>query len=202
MAGHEHEFAARAGARKRGAKIAVIGAGPAGLSYAALAADGNSVTLFERDAAPGGSFRLAGLAPLFQEVEANPDAFARTIAALAAACAEKGVMLRYATDVLASPGLLAPFDRVVVATGAEYRFGLGPVARVMLRAGFARRTPFAALFSSARFRDWFYYRARRGTAERFRALARPGQEIVAIGDAAKPGKSKEAIASSFAAAFG
>jgi dimethylglycine catabolism A len=200
-AGREAEFAARAPART-GLRIAVIGAGPAGLSYAALAAGGNSVTLFERAKLPGGSFRLAGLAPLFQEVEANADAFARTIASLAQACAENGVTFRYATDVLAAPALLAPFDRIVIATGARYRFGFGPLARLMLTSGLARRNPFASLFASARFRDWFYYRARAATADRFRALARPGQEVVAIGDALTPGKSKDAIASSFAAAFG
>jgi hypothetical protein len=51
-------------------------------------------------------------------------------------------------------------------------------------------------------RDWFYYDARRATAARFAALARPGQSVVVIGDAAKPGKSKQAIASAFEAAFG
>ncbi len=199
MAGREREFAGRAAGKGR--RIAVIGAGPAGLTYAALVAGGNSVTLFEREAVPGGSFRLAGLAPLFQEVEANPEAFSRTIAALAQACAEKGVVLRYSADVLEAPELLAPFDRIVIAAGADYRFGLGFWARAFLVSGLARKKPLAALFASARFRDWFYYRARAATADRFRRLARPGQDIVAIGDAAKPGKSKEAIASSFAAAF-
>ena len=50
-------------------------------------------------------------------------------------------------------------------------------------------------------RDWFYYKARQGTAERFLRLARPGQTILAIGDAAAPGKSKTAIASAFEAAL-
>ena len=133
MAGREREFAGRAAGKGR--RIAVIGAGPAGLTYAALVAGGNSVTLFEREAVPGGSFRLAGLAPLFQEVEANPEAFSRTIAALAQACAEKGVALRYSTDVLAAPELLAPFDRIVIAAGADYRFGLGFWARAFLASG-------------------------------------------------------------------
>jgi hypothetical protein len=50
-------------------------------------------------------------------------------------------------------------------------------------------------------RDWFYYRARRATAHRFTKLAKPGQTVVVIGDAGKPGKSKEAIASAFEAAL-
>ena len=39
------------------------------------------------------------------------------------------------------------------------------------------------------------------TAERFKGLAQPGQIVTVIGDAAKPGKSKEAIASAFEAAL-
>ena len=50
-------------------------------------------------------------------------------------------------------------------------------------------------------RDWFYYRARTATGERFSRLARPGQTVMVIGDAAKAGKSKEAIASAFEAAL-
>jgi hypothetical protein len=50
-------------------------------------------------------------------------------------------------------------------------------------------------------RDWFYYRARKPTGERFTMLATPGQKVTVIGDAAKAGKSKEAIASAFEAAL-
>ena len=50
-------------------------------------------------------------------------------------------------------------------------------------------------------RDWFYYRARRATAGRFTALTGIGQKVTILGDAAKPGKSKEAIASAFEAAL-
>jgi hypothetical protein len=42
---------------------------------------------------------------------------------------------------------------------------------------------------------------RSGTADRFKGLARSGQIVTVIGDAAKPGKSKEAIASAFEAAL-
>src|SRR5260370_6052602 len=74
--------------------------------------------------------------------------------------------------------------------GARYRFGLGAPAAFLLDLGLARWPPLRSLFSSPRLRDWFYVRARRGTAQEFRGLARPGQAIVAIGDAAKAGKSK------------
>ena len=179
----------------------MIGAGPAGLTYASLTADGNRVTLFEKDGAPGGAFRLAGKAPLFQEVEANEQSFARYVADLAAACERKGVVFHYDTDVTVHPELLEPFDRIVIATGADYRFGLGPIAKAMLERGAARWPLVARLFAAPALRDWFYYRARRGSAERFRQLTRPGQAVIAIGDAVAAGKSKQAIASAFEAAL-
>jgi dimethylglycine catabolism A len=185
----------------RGERIAVIGAGPAGLTYASLVAAGNSVTVFEKNSHAGGAFRYAGNAPLFQEVEANEKSFARYIADMAAACVMKGVVFRYATDVTADPQVLAPFDHVVIATGATYRFGLGLVADWMLDHGVARAPGFARLFAVPALRDWFYYRARRATARRFEHLAAPGQIVTVIGDAIRAGKSKQAIASAFEAAL-
>ena len=67
--------------------VAIIGAGPAGLTYASLVAADNRITVFEKDRLPGGAFRLAGKAPLFQEVEAGEASFARYVADLVAACA-------------------------------------------------------------------------------------------------------------------
>jgi 2,4-dienoyl-CoA reductase-like NADH-dependent reductase (Old Yellow Enzyme family) len=198
-AGRETRFADAA--PPRGERIAVIGAGPAGLTYASLVADGNAVTVFEKDAQPGGAFRYAGKAPLFQEVEASEASFERYITDLVAACAVKGVSFRFLTDVAAAPELLAPFDRIVVATGAAYRFGLGPVAKTMLDWGAGRWPLLSRLFSAPVFRDWFYYRGRRGTAEHFKGLAKPGQTVIAIGDAVSAGKSKQAIASAFDAAL-
>jgi 2,4-dienoyl-CoA reductase-like NADH-dependent reductase (Old Yellow Enzyme family) len=185
----------------QGERIAVIGAGPAGLTYAALVAEGNAVTVFEKNAEPGGSFRYAGKAPLYQEVEASQQSFARYISDLAAACRMKGVSLRLSTDVDDLPGLLAPFDRIVVAAGADYRFGLRPLAEWLLDHGLARMPPLARLFALPALRDWFYYRGRSATGDRFKALARPGQKLVVIGDAARAGKSKQAIASAFEAAL-
>ena len=185
----------------RGKRIAVIGAGPAGLTYAYLVAEGNDVTVFEKNSEAGGAFRYAAKAPLYQEVEANPQSFTRFVADLVAACQFKGVAFRFATDESAKPELLARFDRLVIATGAEYRFGLKTFINWMLDTGIARVPSLARLFASPALREWLYYRARRGTAARFRPLARPGQEIVVIGDAARAGKSKQAIASAFDAAL-
>jgi dimethylglycine catabolism A len=185
----------------RGERIAVIGAGPAGLTYASLVAGDNSVTVFEKENDAGGSFRYAGKAPLFQEVEANEKSFARYIADMVAAGKRKNVAFRFATDVTASPDLLAPFDRIVIATGAAYRFGLGAPVVWALNNGFARSGAAARLFASPKLRDWFFYRARRGRGEKFAELARPGQIVTVIGDAARAGKSKQAIASAFEAAL-
>ena len=102
----------------QGERIAVIGAGPAGLTYASLVAEGNYVTVFEKEAQPGGAFKFAAKAPLFQEVETEARSFARYIADLVAACRAKGVQFRLATDAVAASALLAGFDTVIIATGA------------------------------------------------------------------------------------
>jgi 2,4-dienoyl-CoA reductase-like NADH-dependent reductase (Old Yellow Enzyme family) len=185
----------------RGERIAVIGAGPAGLTYAALVADGNAVTVFEKNRRAGGSFRYAGKAPLFQEVRASDKSFARYIDDLAAACTMKGVVFRFATDVTTAPDILEPFDRIVIASGAAYRFGLGLLANLALDSGLARAPGVSRLLSNAKLRDWFYYRARSATGRRFERLARTGQTVTVIGDAVAAGKSKQAIASAFEAAL-
>jgi 2,4-dienoyl-CoA reductase-like NADH-dependent reductase (Old Yellow Enzyme family) len=185
----------------RGERVAVIGAGPAGLSYASLVAPGNAVTVFEKARQAGGAFRYAGKAPLFQEVKASEASFARYIADLVAACERSGVTFRYGIDVAAQPAVLAPFDRVVVATGAAYRYGLAPLATTLLDLGAGHWPGLSRLFARPALRDWFYHRARRATAARFTALARPGQTVLAIGDALAAGKSKPAIASAFEAAL-
>ena len=89
----------------------------------------------------------------------------------------------------------------MIATGAAYRFGSGPLVRWMLDSRLARAPGSSRLFSSDALRNWFYYKARRGTAERFKTLVRPGQIVIIIGDAARAGKSKQAIASAFEAAL-
>ena len=198
-AGRESEFAAAH--TPQGERIAVIGAGPAGLTYASLVAAENSVTVFERAARAGGAFLYAGRAPLFQEVRANPFSFARYVDDMVALCTRKGVTFLYATDVKKKPDALAPFDRIVIASGARYRFGLGGIATALLDAGAARWPGLRGIFSNPALRDWFYHRGRRATGDALRSLARPGQKVVVIGDAAKAGKSRDAIASAFEAAL-
>ena len=89
----------------RGERIAVIGAGPAGLTYASLVADGNEVTVFEKDAAiRAAPFATPARRRCFQEVEASERSFERYIADLVAACARKGVAFDFATDVSRSTG--------------------------------------------------------------------------------------------------
>jgi len=198
-AGREAAFADAQPAR--GERIAVIGAGPAGLTYASLVAGANKVTVFEKQKLAGGSLRYAGKAPLFQEVEANEQSFDRYIDDMVAACKSKGVVLRLGVDVTADPSMLTRFDHVVIATGAAYRFGLGRFATWALDSGAARWPGIARLLSNDRLRNWFYYRARRGTAARLRYMFCVGQRITVIGDAVKAGKSNQAIASAFEAAL-
>ena len=198
-AGRESKFAAATPPRRE--RIAVIGAGPAGLTYASLVAVGNQVTVFERSAQAGGAFRYAGKAPLFQEVAANPFSFERYVNDMVALCTQRGVVFRYGLDVRKAPAELAPFDRIVVATGARYRLGLRALATSLLDLGAARWPGVRAIFANEAVRDWFYHRARRATGETLRKLARPEQKVVIIGDAAQAGKSRPAIASAFAAAL-
>jgi hypothetical protein len=198
-AGRETEFANPR--PPRGERIAVIGAGPAGLTYASLVADTNEVTVFEKESRPGGAFRYAGKAPLFQEVEASEESFARYIADLYKACVASGVSLRFNTDVLRDKSLLAPFDRIVIASGARYRYGIGPIVTKCLDWGIARWPGIAKLFSSDRLRKWFYYKARTATAGQFRPLAGGHQIVIAVGDAVCAGKSKDAVRSAFDAAL-
>lgn len=198
-AGHETEFANAA--PSSGQRIAVIGAGPAGLTYACEAAGGNRVTVFERETVAGGAFRYAGKAPIFQEVEAREASFERYLAQMQQACRERGVEFQFGIDALARPELLDKFDHIVIASGARYRFRLGPAVRRALDAGWGRSALLKRLFSSAGVRDWFYFRARRATPDLAAALARPGRKVTVIGDARSAGKSKDAIADAYRAAL-
>ncbi|MCH8926097.1 MAG: hypothetical protein IH924_08195 [Proteobacteria bacterium] len=178
-----------------------MGAGPAGLSYADLVAGDNAVTVFERARRAGGAFNLAAKAPRFQEVEAAEGPIRAFIEGLERACRDQGVAFRFGVDAAEDPEVLAPFDRVVFATGARYRYGLGALVPALLAAGWGHSRLARRIFASQGVRDWFYARARRGRAAQGLRPARAGQKVLAIGDAAVPAKGKQAIESAFRAAL-
>jgi dimethylglycine catabolism A len=198
-AGRERHF--EEGKRPTAERIAVVGAGPAGLTYASLVATGNHVVLFEREQHAGGAFRYAGKAPLFQEVEANPASFERYIDLMVRACELCGVTIRYGVDVADQPSVLNDFDRIIIATGARYRHGLAPLVKMTLDTGIAHWPGIRQLASANAFRNWFYYDAREGTGAALMQRLGARSNMIAIGDAVKAGKSKEAIGSAFEAAI-
>ena len=159
----------------RGERIAVIGAGPAGLTYASLVADGNTVTVFEKDAVAGGSFRYAGKAPLFQEVTA-------TRSKLPALCRRHGGRLRD------EKGRVPFLDGCQRSSGTIGRvrphrdrdqappiaLASAPLVTWALDHGVSRLPGFARLFTSEKLRNWFYYRARRGSGDTLHAAGAAG----------------------------
>ena len=93
--------------------IAVVGAGPAGLACATVAAErGHKVTLFDAAGEIGGQFNLAKQIPGKEEFHETLRYFHHRIA-------ETGVELRL--DTRADADALARFDDVVVATGVTPR---------------------------------------------------------------------------------
>jgi 2,4-dienoyl-CoA reductase-like NADH-dependent reductase (Old Yellow Enzyme family) len=199
IAGHELDFADPT--PPEGEKICVVGAGPAGLSYASLVADRNNVTVIERAPVSGGAFRYTGKAPLFGEVEAVERSFEAYVDGLEEACRENSVEFRYGLDVIREPQVLASYDRVVFATGARYRYGLGRVVPRLLDIGLGKSRLGLRLLSSPRVREWLYYGARCGTGPDVKQLAHPDQKVTIIGDAAQAGKARDAVDGAFRAAL-
>jgi 2,4-dienoyl-CoA reductase (NADPH2) len=98
---------------KRAKKIAVVGAGPAGLAAAVeLAGRGHSVELFEASGEIGGQFKLAAKIPGKEE-------FVHTIRYYERMLDVRGVKVRLRSR--ASVDDLADFDEIVVATGVVPR---------------------------------------------------------------------------------
>ena len=94
-------------------RIAVAGAGPAGLSAALVAAErGHKVTLFDTQREIGGQLNLAKQVPGKEE-------FHGLVAWYQTMVAQRGVTLRLGTPATADS--LAGFDHVIVATGVTPR---------------------------------------------------------------------------------
>ena len=92
-------------------KIAVVGAGPAGLSAATVAAErGHNVTLFDAASEVGGQFNVAKRIPGKEE-------FYETLRYFANKLQQTGVDVRLNTRVTAEQLIAGGYDEVILATG-------------------------------------------------------------------------------------
>ena len=96
-------------------KVAVVGAGPAGLSAATVAAEcGHQVTLFDSSDSVGGQFKIAMQIPGKEE-------FSETIRYFTRKLELTGVNVRLGQRVTREELLAGGFDDVIVATGIKVR---------------------------------------------------------------------------------
>ncbi|OKJ98786.1 NADPH-dependent 2,4-dienoyl-CoA reductase [Amycolatopsis sp. CB00013] len=110
-----HETTLTLSPTRKTKRVAVVGAGPAGLAAATgLAERGHAVELFEADDEIGGQFGIARKIPGKEE-------FAETIRYYTRRLEVTGVKVRLGTRVAAADLVDAGFDEVVLATGVTPR---------------------------------------------------------------------------------
>lgn len=110
-AGHETDLVYETAPQSK--KIAVVGAGPAGLAFAAVAAErGHKVTLFEQSNALGGQFNLAKTIPGKEEFQHTINYFSYQLEKFA---------VTIQLNTIANPAALEEFDEIVLATGIKPR---------------------------------------------------------------------------------
>jgi 2,4-dienoyl-CoA reductase (NADPH2) len=110
---HETELVFRPVARKK--KLAVVGAGPAGLSFATVAARrGHEVTLYEAASQIGGQFNIAKQIPGKEEFE-------ETLRYFRAQTESAGIAVKLNTRATAQGLRDGGYDEVVLATGISPR---------------------------------------------------------------------------------
>ncbi|HSW41783.1 MAG TPA: FAD-dependent oxidoreductase [Patescibacteria group bacterium] len=111
ICGREEELVATPALKVK--QVAVVGAGPGGLEAAWMAAArGHKVTLYEKEANPGGQLRTGSLPPTKQEL-------AKGIAYWVHMAEKHGVEFKYGTEATPETLLATKPDTVIVATGAE-----------------------------------------------------------------------------------
>ena len=94
-------------------KVIIVGSGPAGLEAAWIAAArGHQVTLYEKNSALGGQFRIAAIPPFKQDV-------ARAISYYIHMCKKYGVYFKMGTEATARQIVAKKPDAVIIATGSE-----------------------------------------------------------------------------------
>jgi 2,4-dienoyl-CoA reductase (NADPH2) len=110
-----HETVLQVSATRQSKRVAVVGAGPAGLAAATTAAErGHAVELFESDAEIGGQFQLARRVPGKEE-------FAETLRYFTRRLEVTGVKVHVNHRVTAAELLDGGWDDVVLATGVAPR---------------------------------------------------------------------------------
>jgi len=107
----EEELAIYPASEKK--RVCIIGAGPAGLQAASVAAQrGHDVTVVEKEAMPGGMVSQAGVPPLKWEI-------LNVITALAYDAEKYGAKFLYGAEATPEWIKAQSFDHVIVATGAK-----------------------------------------------------------------------------------